>query len=106
MVDVVVADEHPAHVFGLDEAEQIVEELGPVLGGAGVDHHRLLPTNEHGVHGDGHGCAAFADVVVDQERLTRNLGWFVVGLGQVHLVTSRVRGFHFGEFGVHAVVST
>ena len=41
VVDVVVADEHPADVLGLDDREQVGEVLLAVLGHAGVDDHRL-----------------------------------------------------------------
>ena len=41
VVDVVVADVHPADVLGLDEAEHVGEELLAVLGHAGVDDDRL-----------------------------------------------------------------
>ena len=47
VVDVVVADEHPAHVLGLDEAEHVVEVLLAVLGDAGVDDDRLGAADHH-----------------------------------------------------------
>ena len=81
VVDVVVADEHPADVLGLDEAEHVGQELLAVLGHAGVDDDRLGGADDHRVERHRHGRLALAVVVVDQERLGSDLGRLEAGLG-------------------------
>ena len=49
VVDVVVGDEHPLHVFGLHEREGIVEPLLVIGDGPGVDDHRLGTGDDHRV---------------------------------------------------------
>jgi hypothetical protein len=79
VVDVVVADEHPAHVVGVDEREQVVEVAGAVERRAGVDHHRLGATDEHGVHVHRSGRAGRRVRIVDHERVGSDLERFDAG---------------------------
>ena len=81
MVDVVVADVHPADVFGLDEENTSDEELLAAVGEAGVDDDGLLAPDDERVEGDDDGGDALAFLVVDDERLGRDPGRLEPGLG-------------------------
>ena len=70
--------------FGLDEAEQVLEVVVPVLLHAGVDDDGLGGPDQHGVQRHGHGGFALALVVVDEERVGSDLGRLVAGLGMAH----------------------
>ena len=80
MVDVVVADEHPLDVFGFDDAEHVLEVLVAVLTDARVDDDRLGGLDDQRVEGDHHGGIALAVVVVDHERVGRDLSRGLIGL--------------------------
>ena len=73
VVRVVVADEHPAHVVGFDEGEQILEVLLAVRRAAGVDDHRFGSPDHHRVHVDRLRGDSFSDGRLDHERVRRDL---------------------------------
>ena len=50
MVAVVVGEEDPADVLGLDDGEHLLQPLLPVHRSAGVDDHGLGAADDHGVH--------------------------------------------------------
>ena len=50
VVAVLVGEEHPADVFGIDEAEDLLEPVLAVDGCAGVDDDRLLAADQQRVH--------------------------------------------------------
>ena len=52
VVDVVVRQEDPPHVLGLDEREHVLQPLLAVGEGAGVDDHRLRAEDHHRVQVD------------------------------------------------------
>jgi hypothetical protein len=81
---------NPADVGRLDQAEHVGEVLLPVLGHAGVDDDRLLRPDHHRVQRDDDRRGALALVVVDQERLRRDLGGCEVGLRELHAGPSQV----------------
>jgi hypothetical protein len=80
VIDVVMADEEPTDVGGIDEAEHVSEELVSVRGLARVHHDGLLAADHHRVQRDAHRCLALALVVVDQEGLGCDQGRLDVGL--------------------------
>jgi hypothetical protein len=68
VVDIVVADEHPAVRVRLDDGENVSEELLAVLRNAGVDDHRSAARMTSVSSGAGNGPDRHV-VVVEQERL-------------------------------------
>jgi hypothetical protein len=83
VIDVVVADEHPADVIGLDDREDVLEELFAVLGHAGVDDDGFCRADDHRVERHQHGRVALAGVIVDDVGLAGDLGRVEASLGGV-----------------------
>ena len=73
VVDVVVREEDPAHVFGLHEREHVFEPLLAVRGRAGVDDHRLLAQDHHRVDVHEQRLPERRLHLVDHERVVRDL---------------------------------
>ena len=77
VVDVVVREEHPLHVGGLDETEHVLEPLLAVRDRAGVDDHGLLALDHHRVQVDEQRLAECLLHGVDEPGVGRDL----LGLG-------------------------
>ena len=86
MVAVVVGDEHPADIFGIDDAEQIVEVLVSVDGGSGVDHDGFGAGDHHRVEMNNEGRFAFAEGGLDDPSVIGDAQGFVTGRGWLCLV--------------------
>ncbi|GAA0626486.1 hypothetical protein GCM10009547_32450 [Sporichthya brevicatena] len=82
VIGVVVTDEEPAHVFRLDEGEDVLEPTLAVGGLTRVDDDGLATADDHRVQGNAHRRGPFALVVVNEERLGGDAGGGETGLRQ------------------------
>ena len=83
VVTVVVRQEDPTDVFGLDDREDLLEPELSMYRCTGVDDDRLGATDDHRIDRDVHAGSARGEVR-DDERLGGDLEWFGRWDGSVH----------------------